>query len=60
MILVLCRVLGLCLGGNGHQHHRAGEEFPLEVFEERIDRFTAVLARDPRPGVRHLVLRLSG
>ena len=26
------------------------KEFPLEVFEERIDRFTAVLARDPRPG----------
>lgn len=25
------------------------KEFPLEVFEERIDRFTAVLARDPRP-----------
>lgn len=25
------------------------KEFPLEVFEERIDRFTAVLARDPCP-----------
>lgn len=25
------------------------KEFPLEVFEERIDRFTAVLARDSRP-----------
>lgn len=25
------------------------KEFPLEVFEERIDRFTAVPARDPRP-----------
>lgn len=25
------------------------KEFPLEVFEERIDRFTAVLARDPWP-----------
>ena len=25
------------------------KEFPLEVFEDRIDRFTAVLARDPRP-----------
>ena len=25
------------------------KEFPLEVFEERIDRFTAVLARVPRP-----------
>ena len=25
------------------------KEFPLEVFEERIDRFPAVLARDPRP-----------
>ena len=25
------------------------DEFPLDVFEERIDRFTAVLAADPRP-----------
>lgn len=25
------------------------KEFPLEVFEERIDRFTTVQARDPRP-----------
>ena len=24
-------------------------QFPLDVFEERIDRFTAVLAQDPRP-----------
>lgn len=25
------------------------QQFPLDVFEERIDRFTAVLAADPRP-----------
>ena len=41
--------LGLCSVEMGINTTERVKEFPLEVFEERIDRFTAVLARDPRP-----------